>query len=64
MYPVIYTPSPILEILVGFWLDSGISGGFQVNSGWVFELYLQVQVHFLSKLHTPPPSLHRVLTQS
>ena len=35
-------------ILVGFWLDSRILGGFQVNSGWISELYLQVQVHFLT----------------
>ena len=38
-------------ILVGFWLDSGILGGFWVNSGWIPELYLQVQVHFLSVLY-------------
>ena len=29
---VIYTPPPIPEIPVGFWLDSRILGGFRVNS--------------------------------
>ena len=35
-------------ILVRFWLDSGILGGFWVNPRWIPELYLQVQVHFLT----------------